>query len=359
MLHREKYGLIFFVVIAAAALAACGGGGSDERPTPAKTITFAHDGLSGLAVNNLYQRDNQLFAATSDGVFIKSTPQGKWQAWGLQGQGVSDIAILSSRHLLATVQSKGATASKLMETTSGRADWYNLEASFNNGTESVNWSGLIYDDNHNTLYGIGDNLPVTSIDSGRDWASLTPPPEIFSSRNDFVKHNALTHDLWFGGKSAQNKPVVRIYSNDLNQEVAFQELDINTGTLHDLIFDPVIVGRTIMASDNGLWRTTDNGQHWTLLLAATDKRSYRVAVHDPRNPAWIYTGRHYENANAASTLIFEWSQNRGDSWVQYHYPSNSLFGGVLSMLAVEENQTTVIYLGLDRGGVMKVVMPVQ
>lgn len=56
-------------------------------------------------------------------------------------------------------------------------------------------------------------------------------------------------------------------------------------------------------------------------------------------------------------LVVEWSDDGGAHWQRAVHPDPALFGGVWSMAATIEAARTVHWLGLYRGGVMRIEWP--
>ena len=52
-------------------------------------------------------------------------------------------------------------------------------------------------------------------------------------------------------------------------------------------------------------------------------------------------------------LILEILRNRGLSWEQHQFAFPDIFGGVWSLNATTENNRIALYLGLYRGGIVK------
>lgn len=50
----------------------------------------------------------------------------------------------------------------------------------------------------------------------------------------------------------------------------------------------------------------------------------------------------------------EVSHDSGESWTAFEHDDLGLFGGAWSITAVTEGPDTVVYVGLYRGGIMKV-----
>lgn len=92
------------------------------------------------------------------------------------------------------------------------------------------------------------------------------------------------------------------------------------------------------------------------MLEDVGYRFYFDVALDPENPQILYTGGWDKVGDSPQPLIFEVSRDGGVTWEEYKYPSDILYGGVTSVIAVKEGADTVVYLGLYGGGIVKAVM---
>ena len=101
---------------------------------------------------------------------------------------------------------------------------------------------------------------------------------------------------------------------------------------------------------------SNRGANWTTLIGDVDYRFYFDVAIDPLTPATFYTAGWDKNWDTPQPLIFEVPNDGGQRWKKYRHNDPSLFGGVRSMIAVVEDGKTRVYLGLYRGGIMKVTI---
>ena len=111
-----------------------------------------------------------------------------------------------------------------------------------------------------------------------------------------------------------------------------------------------------VSGEGGVVHSSNNGQSWQTMLGDKNYRFYFDIAIDPANPQRLFTGGWNKQFDEPQPLIIEWSDNGGATWQQYQYPAAaSFFGGVRSMLLVQEQQRLVLYLGLWKGGIMRAV----
>lgn len=333
-------------------LASCG---SDDKP-PKADFSIEPDGLQGRIVLRLYEHDGQLFAATDRGLYSKVKGSGRWQAKGLADSEVLDIAFLDDEHFLASTSRLVDEIAQydLQETTDGGATWAAVTHNFGGDTDREAIHGLHYDDDNNALYATGIEVLARSLDEGRNWEILSGEWHGFGQRKTIVKRNPATNEIWYGGQNALEQLVLRVYSLDTEEERSYSDLLPNPSVIYGIQFDATNDQRVLASGEGGVLESTDNGETWTNLLGDVDYRFYFDVALDPDDPQTLYTAGWDKNWDTPQPLILEISKNGGTNWSKYLYPSQSLFGGVRSLLAVKEGERTVLYLGLYRGGIMKV-----
>ncbi len=107
--------------------------------------------------------------------------------------------------------------------------------------------------------------------------------------------------------------------------------------------------------EGGIAFSADQGNSWRNLLGDVNYRFYFDVVFDSNHNNRLYTAGWDKKFDEPQPLILQWSDDQGASWqrLQYEAPAN-FFGGVRSMLLVQQQNQTYLYLGLFKGGVMRV-----
>jgi hypothetical protein len=85
-----------------------------------------------------------------------------------------------------------------------------------------------------------------------------------------------------------------------------------------------------------------------------DHRFYFQTALDPSHTQTIYTAGWTKNFDDPPPLILETSNDGGANWTTFEHDDLDLFGGASSISAVIEGPDTAVYVGLFRGGIMKV-----
>lgn len=334
-------------------LLACG---SDDLPKP--SMTLEHDGLHGRIITRLYADGQTLVAATDRGLYRKTSGQRGWQVAGLAEREILDLAIITSDHYLATteLEYEDAFEYRLFETLNGGQTWQEIAHNFggDEGPEAI--YGLHYDDDNNALYATGIEALGVSYDEGRSWQLLSGIWQGFGQRKTIVKRNPATNEIWFGGQNAFEQLVLNVYSLDSNELRSYSDLLPNPSVIYGIQFDAARPDWVLVSGEGGVLSSPDRGATWETLIGDVDYRFYFDVANDPQNPAKLYTGGWDKNWDTPQPLVFEVSDDGGENWKQFRHNDPSLFGGVRSMIAVVEKGKTRVYLGLYRGGVMKVTV---
>lgn len=340
---------IFLVLL----LSACGG--SSDLPKPSMTLEY--EGLDGRIITRLYQDEQNLLAATDRGLYLKQQDS-TWQLAGLEEREILDVAVMAPGHYLATTEllSGDVLEYRLFETLNGGQSWQEITHNFggDEGPEAI--YGLHYDADNRALYATGIESLAASYDEGRSWVLLEGLWHAFGQRKAIVKRNPATNEIWFGGQNAFEQLVLRVYSLDTGELRGYSDLLPNPSVIYGIQFDPARPDWVLVSGEGGVLSSSDRGANWTTLIGDVDYRFYFDVAIDPQNPNRLYTGGWDKNWDSPQQLVFEVSADGGANWKQYAYSDPTFFGGVRSMISVVEKGKTRVYLGLYRGGVMKVTI---
>jgi photosystem II stability/assembly factor-like uncharacterized protein len=104
-----------------------------------------------------------------------------------------------------------------------------------------------------------------------------------------------------------------------------------------LVIAPVTPTAIYAGTDNGLYKTTDGGGHWTAINNGLPGPEISVLAVNPSDPTILYAGNLFKSTDS------------GANWVSIY---NNLIGKVLS-LATDPNNPQTLYVGTDFGGLSK------
>lgn len=346
----------------------CGGGGSRGTPPPGGNLPvpqpeFRLDGLSGLTILGIYQHGDRLFAATDDGLFAKALGQDSWQIVGLDSFQIQALSILSDQHMLAAVVLRPDRDvfqdPELYETVNGGANWLPVDSDFGGGFgENIGIWALHHDVADGRLYATGQDALAVSADTGRSWQLLAGAWDGLSPPQGALNLNAAKGQVWFGGQNAIEQLKLRRHDLESGETTEFDVFLLpSPATIEGITLDPSNPDRILASGEGGILQSLDNGETWAQLLGQASSRFYFETALDPQDSQVIYSASWRKEFDLPQTLILEVSSDGGESWTAYELNDPDLFGGAWSIRAVVEDGRTVLYIGLFRGGIMKVLLP--
>ena len=151
--------------------------------------------------------------------------------------------------------------------------------------------------------------------------------------------------------------MLRRYDPSSGESVLMSRLLPSPSTIKGITFDASNSDRILASGEGGILESLDNGANWENLLGDVDFRFYFRVVLDPEDGRTLYTAGWDKIFEEPQPLIVEVSRNDGATWEKHNLDNPELFGGVWSLMAVSEDARTVIYAGLYKGGVMKILLP--
>lgn len=143
---------------------------------------------------------------------------------------------------------------------------------------------------------------AVSEDMGRSWILISGAWDTLSGPTSALALNRGNNQIWYGGQNAIEQMVLR-------------RVDLASGL------------------------TTE----------------FSGVVLDPQDSGVIYTASWIKDFDNPQPFVLEMSRDGGRNWNMHVLDEPGLFGGAWSLLAVLENDKTVLYAGLLRGGIVKVL----
>lgn len=339
-------------------VAGCGGGDGAEAP-PATAPLFTAMGLDGRIVYRLQEIDGELYAATDRG-FYRHRQQTEWQLLGEQGWRIMDWAYLGEgRWLLSTAD--GHDYEPISR--------YELVASEDNG---LSWQAVVHDFGgpdggdvvepinamtvvDGRLLAVGYLALAESADGGHSWQLLNGLWQGFARGMDALTASPDGSRVWYGGQGAMED--LMLVEHRLGADAVFHDLQAllpNPSTVKGIRYHPEQSERLFVAGEGGIVESRDDGQSWQAFNTNPDYRFYFDLAFDPERPQRYFTAGWSKIVDTPQPLILEVSSDDGASWQRYQHPDSNLFGGVYSLMSRQEQGETVVYLGLFKGGVVRV-----
>ena len=353
--HRLSACLVAFAII----MAGCGNEGrSVVDPQP----RFESAGLAGRIVYRLGEIDGRLFAATDRGLY-RHVDGEQWDLVGDFNWTILDWVAIDERHwLLSTADGDSyepITKHELFETLDGGETWELVNHDFGGDEpghdEAEPIRRLLAVDNE--LYATGWGALGVSTNGGRNWqlrggfwrslatglAALTQSPD--------------GNHLWYGGQGAIENLVLQRFDlrdgshSDLGDARALLP---SPSTIKAVRFDPHAPRRVFACGEGGIILSRDDGASWEGFLLDANSRFYFDLIADEGAPGTFFTAGWSKRPDETQPLILEVTHDDGASWLRYLHPDSRIDGGVYALFAREEDAALVLYVGLFRGGVVRV-----
>jgi photosystem II stability/assembly factor-like uncharacterized protein len=346
----------FFATAIACVLGLCACQENEPVTPECLQVSFRSLGLEYAIVNELELRENKLYAATDDGLYVKDlTATADWMSLGLQGKNVKTLVFLENNTLLAATSMPEQEEYLLYKSTNGGQDWQLTATNYGNGSpEPIN--DFAFDEQKNILYASGWNVVARSEDMGSSWTPIYGAWQSMATGLSVVAINPATGDLWAGGQNAIEGFTLAKQDAQDGQWQEWQTLLPSPSTAKSIAFSATNPQRILVGGEDGIIMTTDGGQHWSTIKSDHTARFYFGLEFDQKIPERVYAASWVKNFHDPQPLTISISEDAGASWAEYIYPSTTLFGGVWSMVQKSENTQTHLYLGLYKGGVYEAVI---
>ena len=353
------------ILCASLILSACGSDKSVTSepvpvdPTPVDpTPEFTHMGLNEHVVKRLVLHNNGLLVATDRGLY-RLDQQEQWQLLSSTDWDIYDIAIVDDLHFILSYQSRGGN--HISESIDGGASWLEVPGGFSQYNETPKDESvepafrLLYEEGK--LYGSGYDALAVSEDLGQTWQKLVGSWNGFARGTSLVARNASEGAVWYGGQGAFENPVLRRYSEgDLS---LFEVSNIDDvlpvpSSVYGFAFSELSPGRVYVSGEGGIVYSDDEGENWHPLHVNDNYRFYFDFALFSESEEIFYTAGWDKNYESPQPLIVEVSRDSGMTWQSFQYDDADLLGGVYSLTAHRSESVDTLYLGLYKGGVMKV-----
>lgn len=324
-----------------------------EISNPEIEVSFATHFLDGLIVNRLINLGDQVLAATDKGLYLQRE-RTRWELLTSSDWDVLDVIQLAPGELMVSVISRGEN--QLAKSSDGGITWHTVRSNFGgeNSRETVN--RLLWSDSHNTLYGVGTDVLARSDASGENWEIVSGFWNSFARGMWALAIQPEGSIVMYGGQGAIENPVLRKVDTTSLQEVSvdIRELLPVPSTVREIVFDETDSDIVYAAGEGGIIKSGDQGETWSPMFVNENSRFYFDLIQNPQNPSHFYTAGWNKVFDDPQPLILEISLDDGVTWQQFEHSDTELFGGVRTMLLVENNEQVVLYLGLYKGGIIEV-----
>ena len=320
---------------------------SSEREEASSWIKL---GLDGLKVNELVIRDDNLYAATSDGIYRKGlNGDVEFKRIGLAGMNIEDLVIFSTQKILASyVDRTYAEAPGLYVTTNAGTDWTKVESDFGGSAPEPIFDLVADADDDDMLFAGGLGVVASSNDGGVSWTPIWGEWQRIATGVTIVTMSPYEKIVWAGGQGAiENGFIIRNPGRE--DERVWDNLLPNPTVAKEIVFngpDFVLAGW-----EGGLIRSQNGGETWKTIIESDENRFF-FGVALGNRPGRVYAGGWLKGQETQPLKLFV-SDDSGDGWRVLERP-NEDNGGIFDLQVQSSPKEDRIFLGLDQGGVYEV-----
>lgn len=313
-------------------------------------------GLNGYTINELELHGDGLYAATDRGLYFKNlNANTDFTLLGLQDLNIEDVVVLSETEILVSVVDRSyQEPPALYETQDGGQAWEQVEHNFGgDGGEPV-FDLATTGGTDPILYGSGFAVVARSPDKGRTWQPVWGDWGGFATGVSTVEVCPQTDAVWAGGQGAIENGFL-LYSDDESEWTSWTDLVPNPTVVKEIAFadaDKLYVG-----FEGALLRTSDKGSTWKTLIESEDNRFFFGIALRKDHPEHVFSGGWLKTPDAQPLILYH-SSNGGDTWQTFGYATEQ-FGGIYDMISISEPGRERIFVGLYKGGIYEVTVPVE
>ena len=303
-------------------------------------------GLNGLKVRKLELVDNNLYAVTNNGLFVKNINSAEnFRSLGLQGKVLLDIAVFNSNHILASYRNQPDWQdTKIYETQDGGTTWNVKSTNFGipEFPDAVN--DFEWDATNNTLYATGYGVVAKSVDYGSNWEIIWGEWGVLGTFMTIHKNPYKENDLWFGGQGGfENGYLVNSFENSIRE---WHDLASSPNSLIKVTSDNQINQNIYAGWEGKLMKSSDNGSNWVTIINRMVEHDFFYGIGiSQTNQNVLYAGKWNKGSSEQPSQPLEifYSNNGGISWALENYSAESK-GGILDLKVKSENNKDRIFV---------------
>ena len=316
-------------------------------------------GLENRIIRELKIYDQALFAATDMGLYrLNLSRSSEWISLGLDEYNISSVIKDNDRLLAASNDFRNAEFLLWQSEDNGKS-WTAIDSDFG-GEFSEPINALTANENISTIYGIGQFAIAESDDFGLTWKLLAGSWGAFGAGLQTLEYNSLSNEVWAGGQNAVEGFI--LFELNLHQQTSklHGSLIKPPSTVTNILFDPENADRIIVGAEAGILETRDGGENWDILLEDHEQsRFFNGLEFDPEDSQTLYAAGWLKKFETPQPLDVYKSIDGGAQWdtLRYFQENKDLFGGVWSSVSHQNEEVYQIYLGLYKGGVVRINLP--
>jgi hypothetical protein len=348
-----KQTLFFFsLLILISLLGAC----DSEKDIKPPEADFSIEGLENRVIRKLAHYDNELFAATDQGLFGKNLANSDgWKSLGLSNMHLSTFVKISDNYWVAAAHdfNESTESFPLFVSTNKGESWSIVETNFG-GSDSEKIADMDFDIPSQKLYAAGNLVIAESSDKGVTWTPKQGEWGTFGTGLSRLKFQTGQNTVWAGGQNAIEELVLMKINLGTGAEEQWSSLIPSPSVVKSFLFDPDNPQRIIIGGEGGIIETKNSGTSWSTLLERDDSKFFFGLAFGKDDTNVIIAAGWEKNFDDPQELILHLSTDGGQQWSTQKFGDNNLFGGVWDMVSVIENDKQVLYLALYKGGIARI-----
>ena len=296
--------------------------------------------ISGVTVNSLaFDSSNPdiIYLGSSNGIF-KSEDGAKTWRFILSGIGITDIVVDPYSSNIVYASGLSGSKGKIIKSQDKGSTWVDIFTEPSK-TNSVTAITVLRSNNQIVLAGLNSGEIIRSTDSGHTWQAA----KNLSDRVVSIRSSSIGTAYAMTAKNGLNKstdngvswtPITASLTRD-SLSVPGQII-ISVSQFANLALDERQLGVVYLGTDQGLFRSVNDGANWSQLALPVKNSALLVSsvAVNPSNSNNLYA--------AIGSTVFK-SINGGVSWQTKVLPTNA----VIRVIKINPQSQNIIYLGMN------------
>lgn len=351
----------FIVILLSFILGACSGSGSSENiaptnpaaPPSAQAPLFQNIMDLPISVTRLLLDGDAQLAATREGLYWRENTQANWQKRSPLDTEVTGVVVIGAGHYIVAIAPQNISdglAYPLYSSINSGETWELIEHDFGREFNDVIYA-LAYDETNDNLYATNAVGLAVSNKNAQSWTLLSGFWDGIGDGLKFIRVDGINNNIWFGGQGAIENGIIAKYDRSSSILESWQRLLPNPSAYRGGLIHPTDMSTVMFSGEGGLIISTDNGATWNTPLGDVDFTFYFDVVIDASMT--LYTAQ-WQSGNPEQNLVIQCSADNGLSWISNDLSNETDRGGALSLRLFEQDDNTLLYLGLEENGIKAV-----
>jgi hypothetical protein len=335
-------------------------GASDNtnNPPPAELLPPQSEILQDimdlpLSVVQMFTDGDAQIAATSEGLYWRDGTNAVWMRRSPTTTEVTGVAVVDAGYYIVSVTRQdidNTDVSPLYVTFDSGENWELIQHDFGREFNDPILK-LAYDSANEKIYATSTVALAVSDKNAMEWTLLSGFWDGFASGLSMLKIDTVNQQIWFGGQGVIENGTLSRFSPNTETTENWQGLLPDPSSYKGGIIHPVDLSTFLFSGEGGIVLSTDNGVTWSTPLGDVDSTFYFDIVID--QSMILYTAQ-WQKDGSEQPLIIECSSDSGVKWSTNNFSQELTLGGTISMMVVEDNTSTLLYLGLEDNGIKAV-----